>query len=62
MKYRVVLKVGYTSAWFDFADAQTACNFAETALIHWINGEDDKKRNSVSLKIMNETETAEEDE
>ena len=32
MKYRVVLKVSYNEAWFDFDSAEEACKLAELLL------------------------------
>lgn len=60
MFFRVTLKVGYNRAFFDFANASDAGDFASTALMHSVDSEDTDKETSVSIKVMNSTN--EEDE
>lgn len=63
MIYRVVLKVGYNDAFFDFATAEMAGEFASNALIHSVASEDTKRATYVSIKVMRDNEkNNEEDE
>ena len=63
MIYRVVLKVGYYSADFQFAEAAEAVLFAQTALMHMVDNEDTKKKSSITLQIVNpELEESEDDD
>lgn len=61
--YRVLLKVGYNVAWFDFNNMEDAGEFAKTALTHQSPNDDTRKEASVSIKIVDpSTETEEEEE
>lgn len=62
MIYRVVLKVGYCEAFFDFADVTVACDFACQALSHSVECEDTKKATKITLLIVNPAAEKEEDE
>lgn len=63
MIYRVVLKVGYCEAFFDFDEAESACNFAMLALTHSVACDDTKKATKITLQIVNPVaEKEEEDE
>lgn len=63
MKYRVILKVGYSNAWFDFDNLNDAGEFAKVALTHSIGNDDTHKYVDVSIKCVNpETEKEEEDD
>lgn len=53
MIYRVCIKVEYCERWFDFENANEAIIFAETALTHQVENEDNKKQMSIELKIIN---------
>lgn len=53
--YRVILKVSYHSAWFDFESAEEACAFAKTALEHMVDSEDQKKESSITIKMIDES-------
>lgn len=44
LKYRIILRVGYCEAWFEFDDPTAACDFARTALLHQTVNEDTEKR------------------
>lgn len=58
--YRVVLKVGYNTAFFDFADNKAACEFAGTAMIHSVANEDTHKATYIAVEIINPEEEEEE--
>lgn len=60
MKYRVIIKVGYCEAYFDFDTPLEAADFATIALSHHSESEDTKKK-KISMEIIN-TEIEEEDE
>lgn len=61
MKYRVIIKISYTVAIFEFDDLTTAGNFANVAAKHAIANED-KIAPSVTLKFVREEEEKEETE
>ena len=54
--YRVILKVSYHSAWFEFSDAAEACTFATKALEHMVTSEDQDKVPYVSLQVVDPEE------
>lgn len=60
MKYRVVLKVSYNVAYFDFASAEDACKFAATAIEHSAPSEDQKKIPKINIEVVNPEESEEE--
>ena len=62
MIYRVILKVGYNVAWFDFDSMEDAGEFAKTALIHQSPNDDTRKEASISIKVMDPSAEAEEEE
>ena len=63
MKYRVILEVGYNTAWFDFDDIADAGDFAKTLLMHQVANEDTKHKTKIRLEIVDTTITdAEEDD
>ena len=51
--YRVVLRMGYRSAQFDFLEAAEACNFAKAMIEHLVPGEDDGEA-KVVIEVVNE--------
>jgi len=51
--YRVVLRVGYCEAYFDFSTADEACIFARISLEHMVENEDTKKQHYINLQIIN---------
>ena len=53
IKYRVILKVSYNDAFFDFDCAEDACKFAITALEHSATSEDQKKVPKVTIEVIN---------
>jgi hypothetical protein len=59
MKYRVVLKVSYNEAWFDFDTIEEAGEFAKTVLVHQTESPDSKKKSTIRVEIIDPT--AEED-
>ena len=61
MIYRVVLRVSYNDAFFDFDNAADACHFATIALEHSADSEDQKKKSTITLVIINTNEEEEED-
>ena len=52
MKYRVILKVSYHEAWFDFDTIEEAGNFAKTILVHQVDSEDNKRRSTIRLEVI----------
>lgn len=62
MVYRVVLKVGYNTAWFEFADAVEAVSFAQNALVHMVGCDDTKKKSSIILEVVDPELEAKESE
>lgn len=61
MIYRVILKVSYSVAYFDFDTAAEAFAFGTTALEHSVTSEDQKKLSKISFVIVNPNEEEEED-
>ena len=61
MIYRVVLKVGYYKAWFDFENSEEASVFMTTALVHSVESEDSRKMAKVTLELIDPTVKEEED-
>ena len=57
--YRVVLKVGYSSAFFDFKDSAKACEFAGTAILHSVANNDTRKATYVAVEVINPEESEE---
>lgn len=62
MKYRVIVKIGYNEAWFDFDDMQDAGKFAEAVLVHQVPNEDTRRKTSVSIRVMSDGEETEDEE
>lgn len=62
MKYRVIVKIGYHEAWFDFEDMADAGEFAKTVLTHQAPNEDTRYKTSVNILVVKDGEAAEEDE
>lgn len=61
MKYRVILKVSYNEAWFDFDTIEEAGEFAKIVLVHQIESPDSKKKSTIRVEIIDPT-TEEENE
>jgi len=61
VKYRVVVRVSYNEAWFEFDDAKEAVSFASIALSHMVSNEDAKKPSRIAIDVVN-TEMEEEDD
>lgn len=63
MKYRVILKVGYNEAWFDFDTIEEAGEFAKTILVHQTESPDSRKKSVVRIDVVNpEAEEENEDD
>lgn len=62
MIYRVVINVGYYTAYFDFDTPKKACRFATSALTHSVSNEDTSKKSSITLEIIEAEFEAEENE
>ena len=62
MKYRVILKVSYNEAWFDFDTIEEAGDFAKTILVHQVESPDSKRKSTIRVEIINPAEEEEEDE
>ena len=60
--YRVVIKVGYKSAIFDFIDPVAATKFADAAKINNVENEDGKARITIQLLSKEEVEDAEDED
>jgi len=52
MKYRVILKVNYYEAWFEFETIEEAGEFAKTILIHQVDNEDNKKKSTIRIQVI----------
>lgn len=62
MIYRVVIKISYKKAIYDFDNIQSAGQFAEMALIHSKPNED-KEEHYITIKVINpDVEEAEDEE
>ena len=61
MIYRVVLNVSYYKAYFDFKNADRACNFASIALEHSATSKDQDKLTKISIVVVNPNEEDEEE-
>lgn len=53
--YRVILKVGYSEAWFNFADIKEAAEFARIVLEHQELNEDTTLKRSINVKVIKES-------
>lgn len=62
MRYRVVLKVSYHEAWFEFDNPGDACKLAETLLTSMVDSADQKKKASIHLVVINPEITEEDDD
>lgn len=62
MKYRVIIKVGYNEAWFEFDTPVEACNFATEAISKQVKNEDTRKTNHIRIEVVDPTVQVEEDE
>lgn len=62
MIYRVVVKIGYNVAWFDFNTIEEAGEFAKTVLVHQTPNEDTTKKDSIRIDVIDPTIKSEEEE
>jgi len=62
MIYRVILKVGYHNAHFDFETVEDAATFARVALSHMVDCDDTKAKASITMLIIDPTKESEEDD
>ena len=53
--FRVILKVGYNEAWFEFESAEDACAFAKNALVHMADSEDQKRKTYISMQAVDKS-------
>lgn len=60
--YRVILKVGYCEAFFEFESVEDAAAFARVALKHMVSNEDTKKKSSITMFIVDPTGEEREDD
>lgn len=61
MIYRVIIKISYKTAYYDFDDIQSAGQFAEMALTHNKPNED-KDEHYITIKIIDPNVEEAEDE
>jgi hypothetical protein len=52
MKYRVIFKVNYYEAWFEFDTVEEAGEFAKTILTHQVESEDNKRKSMIRLEVI----------
>lgn len=52
MKYRVIFKVNYYEAWFEFDTVEEAGEFAKTLLTHQVESEDNKRKSMIRLEVI----------
>ena len=50
--YRVIIKVSYHEAFFEFESAEDAAAFARVALTHMVTNEDTKKTSYIAMQIV----------
>ena len=50
--YRVILKVSYHYAHFEFEKMEDACAFADTILWHMVDSEDQKRPAKVTIELV----------
>lgn len=62
MIFRVIIRVSYNEAYFDFDSADKACNFARMAAEHSVESADAKKISKVSIEVINPKIKESEDE
>lgn len=62
MIYRVILKVGYHEAHFDFASVEDAATFGRVALSHMVDCDDTKAKTSITMLIIDPTKESKEDD
>ena len=55
MIYRVIMRVSYHEALFDFDNIEEAGDFCKALLVHNVDGEDAKRKHSVSMEIIDPT-------
>jgi hypothetical protein len=61
MKYRLILKVGYYEAWFEFDSIREAGAFAEAILVHQIPNEDTNKKIYITVQVVDKNAESEEE-
>ena len=61
MKYRVIIKVGYNEAWFEFDSPAEACDFATIAISQQVKSEDTCKKDHIRIEVVDPTVQEEED-
>ena len=62
MKYRVIFKVSYYEAWFEFDTVEEAGEFAKTILTHQVESPDSKRKSTIRVEIINPTAEEENDD
>lgn len=62
MKYRVIVKVSYHEAWFEFDDIESAGEFAKNILTHQVESEDSKRKSTVRIDVVDPTIEGEDDD
>ena len=55
MKYRVILKVSYHEAWFEFDTIEEAGEFAKAVLLHQVESPDSKKKSTIKVEVIDPT-------
>lgn len=62
IKYRVIIKVSYNETWFEFDSADQACGFATNAISHMVDSEDQKKKSTITIQVVDADAKNDEDE
>ena len=64
IKYRVIIKVSYYEAWFDFESIEDAGEFAKIALMHNVPSKDSREFEGIRIEVVNtdKEESKEEEE
>ena len=52
IKYRVVIKASYHEVWFEFNTAEEACAFSTTALKSMVDSEDQKRKSTIRMEVI----------
>lgn len=62
MKYRLILKVGYSEIWFEFDTITEAGAFAESILVHQVENEYTKKKSFITIQVVDGNNVESEEE
>ena len=58
--YRVIIRINWYDAFFEFDDMEKACSFANSALTHMVDSKDTQRKSSITVLIVDVDKEAEE--